>query len=236
MRISRLLTTPLLLGLAVQGSFAAKHNPSIAQTAASIEDKLYHAKIFQHGQVQVKFDEGVATLSGTVDSLGVKMDAERAARKVDDVVRVVNNIRVQAEEVSPREIAGQARKEIVSSGDRIGSCTWPVRNPFPISFIESPIGMVTMTWTGSGRMGPRTIIFGLRVKIVAKTYSPSPFNCSGVLSSNHNLQIFFQPIRRHFLNTVFNSFKSFASRRSFLADFKSSRDAIAVMSTSGGDR
>ena len=33
----------------------------------------------------------------------------------------------------------------------------------------------------------------------------------------------------HLLNTAFNSFKSFASRRSFWAAFKSSRDAIAGM-------
>ena len=60
-----------------------------------------------------------------------------------------------------------------------------------------------------------------------KSHPPSPFNWSGLLSSSHNLQMFFQPIRRHFLKTAFNSFKSFASRRSFWADFKSSRDAIA---------
>jgi len=63
-------------------------------------------------------------------------------------------------------------------------------------------------------------------------YPPSPFNCSGVRSCNHSLQTFFQPILRHFLNAVFNSSTSFASRRSFWAAFKSSRDAIAGMVTS----
>ena len=31
-------------------------------------------------------------------------------------------------------------------------------------------------------------------------YPTSPFNCSGVLSSSHSLQMFFPPIRRHALN------------------------------------
>ena len=60
-------------------------------------------------------------------------------------------------------------------------------------------------------------------------YPLSPFNWSGVRSCNHNLQTFFHPIRRHFLNAAFSSPKSFASRRSFCAAFKSSRDAIAGM-------
>ena len=53
-----------------------------------------------------------------------------------------------------------------------------------------------------------------------KSHPPSPFNCSGVLSSNHNLQIFFQPIRRHFLNTAFNSFKSFRFQKIFLGSLQ----------------
>lgn len=60
---------------------------------------------------------------------------------------------------------------------------------------------------------------------------PPPFNFSGVLSSSHNLQIFFHPIFRHFLNVAFNSTRSFAARRSFWAAFKSSIDAIAGMTT-----
>jgi hypothetical protein len=47
---------------------------------------------------------------------------------------------------------------------------------------------------------------------------------------------FFQPILPHFLNTVFNSFKFFASRRFFWAALKSSIGAMAGMSTSGADR
>jgi hyperosmotically inducible protein len=114
MRALGLLLVPMLLGLAVEVSYAQKHSASNAQITASIQDKLYHARVFEHGQAQVSFEDGVATLAGTVDSLGVKMDAERAARKVDDVVRVVNNLNVHAEDVTARQIAEQARKEIVT--------------------------------------------------------------------------------------------------------------------------
>jgi len=61
-------------------------------------------------------------------------------------------------------------------------------------------------------------------------HSPSPFNCSGLLSSNQSLQIFFHPIRLHLLNTTFSSSKSLAANNSFWAAFKSSRDAIAGIS------
>jgi len=70
--------------------------------------------VYKHGDVQVSVDNGVATLTGTVDCLGVKMDAERAARKVDDVTEVVNNINVHAEDVTVRQIGEQARKDIVT--------------------------------------------------------------------------------------------------------------------------
>src|ERR1700758_1871809 len=46
------------------------------QISAEIQDHLYHANIFKHGQVQVRVEHGVATLSGMVDSLGVKEDAQ----------------------------------------------------------------------------------------------------------------------------------------------------------------
>lgn len=113
MRTLRLVFLPLLLVLAVQPSFAEKH-ASDPQMQAHIQDRLYHARVFEHGQVQVAFADGVATLSGTVDSLGVKYDAERAVRKVDDVYQIVNNITVHAEDVTARQILEQARKQIVT--------------------------------------------------------------------------------------------------------------------------
>jgi hyperosmotically inducible protein len=104
----------MMLAIAVQVSFAKKHDDSPAQVTARIEDKLYHAQVYKHGDVKVSMENGVATLTGTVDCVGVKMDAERAARKVDDVTEVVDNINVHAEDVTPRQIAEQARKDIVT--------------------------------------------------------------------------------------------------------------------------
>ncbi len=113
MRITRLCFLVLLVSVAAGPSFGATHiTPTLI--GESIRDRLYHARIFDHGQVQVSFENGVATLSGSVDSLGVKMDAERAARKSDDVTEVVNNINIRTEDVTDREIGERARKEIVT--------------------------------------------------------------------------------------------------------------------------
>jgi hyperosmotically inducible protein len=114
MRRTKLLFVPMMLAIAVQVTFAKKHEDSPAQITARVEDKLYHAQVYKHGDVQVSLDNGVATLTGTVDCVGVKMDAERAARKVDDVTEVVDNINVHAEDVTPRQIGEQARKDIVT--------------------------------------------------------------------------------------------------------------------------
>jgi len=114
MRATKLLFAPMMLAIAAQMTFAKKHDDSPAQITARVEDKLYHAQVYKHGDVQVSLENEVATLSGTVDCVGVKMDAERAARKVDDVTEVVDHINVHAEDVTPREIVEQARKEIVT--------------------------------------------------------------------------------------------------------------------------
>ncbi len=114
MRLTRILLAPGLLILAAATGFAAAHSITPAQITAEITDKLYHAQVFKHGQVQVNFDNGTATLTGTVDSFGAKMDAERAARKVDDVHQVVDNLQVYAEDVTPRQILERARHEILT--------------------------------------------------------------------------------------------------------------------------
>jgi len=114
MRSTKLFLAPMMLAIAAQMTFAKKHEDSPAQITARVEDKLYHAQVFKHGDVQVSLENGVATLTGTVDCVGVKTDAERAARKVDEVMEVVDNINVHAEDVTPRQILEQARKAIVT--------------------------------------------------------------------------------------------------------------------------
>jgi osmotically-inducible protein OsmY len=64
--------------------------------------------------VKVEFSNGIATLTGTVDSVGIKQAAERAAQKVEEVTQVVERITVHAEDVTDRQIAEWARKQIVT--------------------------------------------------------------------------------------------------------------------------
>jgi len=103
----------LAMGLAVPAVFAGSLT-SDARLQAELQDKIYHAQVSQHGQVAVNYENGTATLTGTVDNLGSKMDAERAARKVDGVTQVVNNILVKADDVTPPQLLERARKEVVT--------------------------------------------------------------------------------------------------------------------------
>lgn len=84
-----------------------------SQAAGNIQSRLDHAKVNQHGDVQVTYAEGVATLSGTVDNLGSKLDAEKAAQKAPGVTQVVDNIQVRIEGVGDQQILDAARHAIV---------------------------------------------------------------------------------------------------------------------------
>ncbi len=84
-----------------------------SQATEGIQSRLDQAKVNKHGEVQVTYAGGVATLTGTVDNLGSKLDAEKAARKAPGVTQVVDNIQVRAEGVSAQQILEQARHEIV---------------------------------------------------------------------------------------------------------------------------
>jgi len=105
-----LLALSLVLGT---GLCWAAPPPTDAQAMESIQSRLDHAKVDKHGDVQVTYAGGVATLTGTVDNLGSKLDAEKAAQKVRGVTRVVDNIQVRAEDINDQQILEQARHEIV---------------------------------------------------------------------------------------------------------------------------
>lgn len=113
MRNAKLLALILTLGLAVPAAFAGTED-STGRMTAELQDKIYHAKVFEHGTVQAVLNNGVATLTGTVDNLGSKLDAERAARKAKGVTQVINNIRVSAAGVTPQQILGKARHEVLT--------------------------------------------------------------------------------------------------------------------------
>jgi hyperosmotically inducible protein len=113
MRHIKFLCLLMLVGLAGWPAFAGTQG-SEAGTTASLEDRINRARVLDHGQVQATYEHGVATLTGTVDNLGSKLDAQRAARKVEGVKQVVNNIQVRADDVTPRQILEQARRQIVT--------------------------------------------------------------------------------------------------------------------------
>lgn len=92
----------------------AKQHITHAEVVAEIQDHLYHADVYKHGSVTVQFQDGVATLTGSVDSVGVKDDAGRAASKVEDVQNVVNNITVNPGDTGPEGIVRAARKDILT--------------------------------------------------------------------------------------------------------------------------
>jgi osmotically-inducible protein OsmY len=77
------------LSLVLSTGMAFAGPPTIDnQTMEGVQSRLDRAKVNQHGDVQVTVDRGVATLTGAVDSLQTKMDAENAARKTKGVTRL----------------------------------------------------------------------------------------------------------------------------------------------------
>jgi hyperosmotically inducible periplasmic protein len=113
------MRSKLLIGFSISsllsaGAMRAQTHIPNSQVVAEIEDHLYHANVLKHGQVQVTFADGVATLTGTVDSIGVKTDAEKAVWKDEDVHRVVNQIGVGSAGTSSTQILNEARRRIVT--------------------------------------------------------------------------------------------------------------------------
>ena len=85
-----------------------------SQAMQNIQSRLNHTQVQRHGDVQVTYAGGVATLTGTVDNLGSKLDVEKAVQKTRGVTQVVDNIQVRADNVSDPQILEQARHEIVT--------------------------------------------------------------------------------------------------------------------------
>jgi hyperosmotically inducible protein len=110
---NKLSLLPLWLVLATGVCWAGEPTTD-AQTTAGIQARIDHAHVYKHGNVQVTYANGLATLTGTVDNLGSKLDAEKAARKAPGVSSVVDNIQVRADDVTEGQILEKARHEIVT--------------------------------------------------------------------------------------------------------------------------
>jgi hyperosmotically inducible periplasmic protein len=87
--------------------------PSNAEITAGVQSRLYNAGIFKHGEVNVQVANGVATLTGTVDSYGRELRAIHAALHQHGVNSVVNNLLVSTGNISPQQILEKARHEIL---------------------------------------------------------------------------------------------------------------------------
>ena len=109
---NKVLFFPLFLMLAGAEAWAGAP-PTASQITAGIDSRMSHAQVYKHGDVQVAYADGVATLTGCVDNLGSKLDAEKAARKTRGVTSVVDNVVVRADDVTEAQILAQARHEIL---------------------------------------------------------------------------------------------------------------------------
>ena len=95
-----LVLVPIATVLA-QAAFAADHQMSQAQIVAEIQDRLYHAQVFKHGNVNVTFDNGTATLTGTVATKRDIRKAKSAAMRVRGVKHVdTSGLQVEAQSSS----------------------------------------------------------------------------------------------------------------------------------------
>lgn len=87
--------------------------PSNAEITAGVQSRLYRAGIFKHGQVNVQVKNGIATLTGTVESYGQALRATRAARRQHGVIGVLDSIQVSTEDASSQQIIQKARHAVL---------------------------------------------------------------------------------------------------------------------------
>jgi hyperosmotically inducible periplasmic protein len=111
--IGSCLALGLLMVFLTPAASRADVGPSNAEIAAGVQGRLYRAGIFKHGAVNVQVKDGIATLTGTVDSYGQEMRAVRAASRQHGVKSVVNNLQVSADDISPQQILEKARHQVL---------------------------------------------------------------------------------------------------------------------------
>ncbi|MDF1755788.1 MAG: BON domain-containing protein [Verrucomicrobiales bacterium] len=105
MKIFPALTTPLLLtGLLLTSGALVNPMPAAAQEnsssiALAIENRILRSTAIRSKDVKAAFQDGVVTLSGSVDNLEASHHAVEAAQTVRGVESVVNQIQVEAPEV-----------------------------------------------------------------------------------------------------------------------------------------
>ncbi len=112
-------TRRVVLALAFSTLFVAWGSALASPDAASrdarlqtqAQQKLAHAKIGNN--VELKVEDGAATLSGTVNSVAVKERASKEVLKVPGIVTVVNNLQVSEPAGGDDKILARVRHEIL---------------------------------------------------------------------------------------------------------------------------
>jgi len=102
--------------VAPAGSWGSPAEPDASKITQEVKGKL-DGKQFHNVQVNVDND-GIATLSGTVDLYEYKADADKKAHKAKDVKAVRNEIQVAGKEIPDQELQQKLQQKLAY--DRVG--------------------------------------------------------------------------------------------------------------------
>jgi osmotically-inducible protein OsmY len=112
------------------GALAQSDSSSSTDAAERLNKKQYHG-------VKVSVDQGIATLTGTVDLYENKADAEKRVRKAKGVTAVRNLIEVAGSTVSDQELLAKLQEKLAY--DRVG-----YGNTFNAITVSVDNGVVTL--------------------------------------------------------------------------------------------
>jgi hyperosmotically inducible protein len=137
-----------ILGLALAVSIAAA--ASTAPTASADRyDQSIQAKVEQQlaakqefGKVQATVEDGIVTLTGSVDVYEQKLDAAKKVRKTSEVQGVRNLITVEGKSVSDADLAAQLDRKLYY--DRVGY-------DVAFNYITASVDGGTVTLVGEAR-------------------------------------------------------------------------------------
>jgi len=132
--VAALLSLPQLALAAVQASRPAAQPGEDAGAASAVQSKLNKS---QFKNVKVVVDNGIATLSGTVDLYEFKLEADKRTHKVKGVMAVRNEIEVAGPSLPDQELQAKLAEKL--EYDRIGY--WNVFNAISVSVQN---GVVTL--------------------------------------------------------------------------------------------
>ncbi len=91
----------IALSLAVLAGCSRKAEPTDAQIASNVQNRIYSDAAIQSRQIGVQAASGVVTLSGDVTSDTERAAAANDAASIDGVRTVVNNLQVQQAQAAP---------------------------------------------------------------------------------------------------------------------------------------